>query len=466
MKAIAMLSIHPEHRPMPKDERHDEGVELLARYRRIGSPSSLEDLLRAHADAAFRLAKRITGNSADAEDVVQIAFLSVSAEAANFRGESSVRSWLLGIVFNAATKFVRGRQRRVAHERVGGQPAVRHSNPSDDAAEAVREAVEHLPEHERLPLSLHYLEALSLKDVASVLGVREGTVRVRLHRALERVRAQVSRLGYPITAAAMLAILSESVMEAAPASLLGSLSGISVAKPVIAASAASAKLAGAGAAALGVKVAIAASAAALIAFGATGVAMRGSNHANTPVEYEQVREEEVAPAITPPFMSFDFEDGVLPESWIKGHIEAGLPRPQNYYCLASPPPESRGGGLTREVVFAQKGDGIFVYTPEIEVRYEFWASGSVFQSVLSVWNGTQERSFMIPLPLETEKTWHSRTVRLADLRADGDPDVRMQPGDRIFGIGIGCGVAEESSFYVDNVELAHSVPSSLSPSSK
>lgn len=151
-----------------------------------------------HLDAAYNLARWLLRNEADAEDVVQEAYLRAIRSLHTLRGTES-RPWLLGIVRNACYDWQR-RTYRLPHQEVSPEQldAIHSSGPSPEAillrkgeSEAVREALDSLPPHLREVIILREFEEMSYREIAAVAGIREGTVMSRLSRArrqLERSR--------------------------------------------------------------------------------------------------------------------------------------------------------------------------------------------------------------------------------------------------------------------------------------
>ena len=168
-------------------------------YKPEAIPRGVADLVR-HLDAAYNLARWLLRNEADAEDVVQEAYLRAVRSFHTLRGTES-RPWLLGIVRNACYDWQR-RAYRLPHLEVSAEQldAIRSAGPSPEAillqegeSEAVREALDSLPPHLREVIILREVEEMSYKEIAAVSGVREGTVMSRLSRA----RRQLERLRTP-----------------------------------------------------------------------------------------------------------------------------------------------------------------------------------------------------------------------------------------------------------------------------
>jgi len=168
----------------------------------VGRPRDLDSydqLVREHQGIAFRTAYVITGSAADAEEVVQDAFVKAYRARGRFRSGAPFRPWLLAIVANEARNRRRSSARRarlpleLAEERPSGGAA-----PSPEVALLAREeraellaAVDRLGEEQRAAVACRYFLGLSEAETAAVLGCRPGTVKSRLSRALARLEEEL-----------------------------------------------------------------------------------------------------------------------------------------------------------------------------------------------------------------------------------------------------------------------------------
>lgn len=157
-------------------------------------PRSFEEVLLPHLDAAFNYARWLTKNDADAEDVVQDAYVRALRFFSSLRGDDA-RAWLLTIVRNTwYGRFPRragGTVRTVADEEID-ERADASLDPEarliqQQTVDEVRGALETLPADFREVLVLRELEELSYKEIAAVVGIPIGTVMSRLARARERL---------------------------------------------------------------------------------------------------------------------------------------------------------------------------------------------------------------------------------------------------------------------------------------
>jgi len=158
-----------------------------------------EEQVSPHLKSAYNLARWLTRNHEDAEDMVQEAFLRAFSALENLRGEDA-KPWLLTIVRNTCMTW--GKRNRnaaamIAFEEQGEDP----SEPSPDPEEIlliscdreqVRKALEQLPSDFREAIVLRELEGLSYKEIASAIGVPLGTVMSRLSRGRDWLRRILS----------------------------------------------------------------------------------------------------------------------------------------------------------------------------------------------------------------------------------------------------------------------------------
>ena len=168
----------------------------------VGRPRDLDDyeqLVREHQGIAFRTAYVITGSAADAEEVVQDAFVKAYRALDRFREDAPFRPWLLAIVANEA----RNKRRSPAGARASSStwprsapPAARprlrrrRSSPSEQRAQLLG-AIDTLREEHRQVVACRYLLGLNEAETAAALGWRAGTVKSRLSRALARLEAEL-----------------------------------------------------------------------------------------------------------------------------------------------------------------------------------------------------------------------------------------------------------------------------------
>jgi RNA polymerase sigma-70 factor (ECF subfamily) len=170
---------------------------------RAGDADAYAELVRRHAPIARRTAV-LLGAGADADDVVQEAFVKAYRAAGSFRRDAAFRPWLLRIVANETSNQLRSRRRRSARETAALVPAellaVSPDDPesravSDERAAELLGAIRTLAEPYRLVVTCRYLLDLDERETATVLGWPRGTVKSRLHRALRDLRTELTPIG-------------------------------------------------------------------------------------------------------------------------------------------------------------------------------------------------------------------------------------------------------------------------------
>ena len=176
-----------------------EESELVGRAQR-GDAAAYEELVRMHQGIAFRTAYLISGSATDAEEAAHDGFVKAFRALGRFRRGRPFRPWLLAIVANEARNRRRSAARRAALTlRTAEETRPGDAAPSPEAVllarerhSVVLEALNRLSEEHRLVVACRYFLDLSEAEIASTLGIRKGTVKSRLSRALDRLREEVA----------------------------------------------------------------------------------------------------------------------------------------------------------------------------------------------------------------------------------------------------------------------------------
>jgi RNA polymerase sigma-70 factor, ECF subfamily len=161
---------------------------------------NFEELLLPHLNAAHNLARWLTRNTQDAEDVVQEAYLRAFRFSGGFRG-GNARTWLLKIVRNTCYTWLHQNRAQQVTDPFDEQVHTEAAESQDPETLLLRkaegqllnQALEELPTVFREVLVLLEIEGLSYKEIAEVLGIPIGTVMSRLARARHRLREFLSR---------------------------------------------------------------------------------------------------------------------------------------------------------------------------------------------------------------------------------------------------------------------------------
>ena len=179
----------------------------LVRRARSGDLDAFEELVSRHERRIYTLARRITANEQDAEDVTQEAFLSALEHLADFREEASFGTWLSRIATHAALKIIRKRKGlptvSLDEEGAGDLPHPQYiadwrESPErlaqrNETARLIDDALAKLDEAHRVVFLLRDVEGLSVKETADALSLSEANVKVRLLRARLQLREHLTR---------------------------------------------------------------------------------------------------------------------------------------------------------------------------------------------------------------------------------------------------------------------------------
>lgn len=180
----------------------DPDAELVARWQG-GDRSAFDALIRRHERPVFRLMLRMLGSREEAQDATQEAFLSLHRHGHRFRGDARFSTFVYRVAANAALNRrrtlgrSRAREQELARRQSGGlELPASPLDPEGAAAgsqvqQAVQEALQSLPPDLRMALVLYDIEGQPYRDIAEALGIPEGTVKSRIHRARGALRERL-----------------------------------------------------------------------------------------------------------------------------------------------------------------------------------------------------------------------------------------------------------------------------------
>jgi RNA polymerase sigma-70 factor (ECF subfamily) len=173
-----------------------------------GEPGAMDALIRATYAAVYALCLRLLMDPADAADATQEVYLRVVRSVLGFRAEAAFGTWLHRVTVNVCATALRRRgDARARGLHAGAMAFAAPDSPdvvaSDDSTEGrvaeldqvqrAAEAIAELPDDARTVVVLRDVQGLSTKEAAAVLGISEGAVKVRLHRAHARLRELMDR---------------------------------------------------------------------------------------------------------------------------------------------------------------------------------------------------------------------------------------------------------------------------------
>jgi RNA polymerase sigma-70 factor (ECF subfamily) len=163
-----------------------------------GEPGAFEDLIAVMERPLLYYAMTLTGNADGALDVLQDTWLRVFRKIGKLKDPGALRPWLYSIVHGIAVDRIRKNSRREAVEQLQYEEFVEAEEPSfaNEDAEAIHQGLSEIGLQHREALVLHFLEDLSIAEIAEVVGCAEGTVKSRMHYAKRAMKEVLSGGSY------------------------------------------------------------------------------------------------------------------------------------------------------------------------------------------------------------------------------------------------------------------------------
>jgi len=202
--------------------------DLLREYAATGAEAAFAQLVNRHVDLVYSAAFRQTGNYAMAQDVTQAVFTILARKAASLRRETVLTGWLFRAVRYAALDARKIDARRETREQEAAQMQLTNSIDNtasewEQFAPVLDEALGALGTKDRHAILLRFFEKKSFGEIGETLGGNENSARVRVVRAVDKLREFFRRRGVVVSAAALSAALSSNAVQAAPVALASSL---------------------------------------------------------------------------------------------------------------------------------------------------------------------------------------------------------------------------------------------------
>lgn len=171
--------------------------ELLEGCRRNNRKSQLQ-VYNLYYKAMFNTAFRIVKNSAEAEDIMQEAFLTAFRKIEDYKGDATLGAWLKRIVVNRAIDQFNKKQQLVSLDEVSDIPAIEDNNENyleilSYKIDQIRFGIERLPDDDRIVLSLFLLEGYDHDEISEILNISNNASRTRFSRAKQRLRELLSQ---------------------------------------------------------------------------------------------------------------------------------------------------------------------------------------------------------------------------------------------------------------------------------
>ena len=201
-------------------------------YRDTRSEMALAHLVQRYAGLVYTVAIRKTANPSQAEDITQLVFIRLATAPPQLKNSGELAAWLHRTAVNISIDHWRSETRRRNRELHASimEPADPAPTVWDEIAPHLDEALNQLEDDDRQAVLLRYFSKKSMRDVGNALGVSEHAAKMRISRALDRLRTQLAQQGTACTTVAVGAMLTEHAVKAVPSSVFANLARLKVPK--------------------------------------------------------------------------------------------------------------------------------------------------------------------------------------------------------------------------------------------
>ena len=215
---------------MPKPD----DIALLKQYADEHSESAFAELVTRYLNLVYSAALRSAGNAHAAEEITQAVFIILARKAKSFGGKTVLSGWLYQTARLTAANYLRTEIRRQNREQevfMQTEPQTAAANETwDQLAPLLDDAMGRLGEKDRNAIVLRFFENKNLSEVGAALGASEDAAKMRVNRALEKLRKFFTKRGVVSTTAILAGAISGNSVQAAPAALAKTISAVAIAK--------------------------------------------------------------------------------------------------------------------------------------------------------------------------------------------------------------------------------------------
>jgi RNA polymerase sigma factor (sigma-70 family) len=198
--------------------------ELLRAFVNTGDQEAFAELVRRNMALVYGSALRRVRDPDLAQEISQETFCALLKAAKSIRHPAALAGWLYRTTANIARMRLRSEQRRRKREEIAAQAMNDSNAPIETNWEGISEllepALEQLPEPDRLAILMRYLQSKPLAQVAVALGINEAAAKMRVCRAVEKLRTYLGVKNASLTAPALALLLEQNASQAAPCTAL------------------------------------------------------------------------------------------------------------------------------------------------------------------------------------------------------------------------------------------------------
>jgi RNA polymerase sigma factor (sigma-70 family) len=202
--------------------------ELLTDFARTGMESAFTTLVARHVNLVYSAARRFTNDDTLAEEITQVVFIILARKANGISRKVVLTGWLYQTARLTAANALKEKLRRQHREQEAYMQSTLNPADTGDAwkqlAPVLDEAMNALRTADRDAVLLRYFENKPLAEVGAALGVTEDAARVRVNRALEKLRHLLTKQGVAMGATAIAGAVTANAVQAAPAALAATIS--------------------------------------------------------------------------------------------------------------------------------------------------------------------------------------------------------------------------------------------------
>jgi RNA polymerase sigma factor (sigma-70 family) len=209
-------------------------IDLLHRYASTGSQEAFTTLVTRHIDLVYSAALRQVRLPHLAQEVVQSVFIELSRSAAKFPSHSLLTPWLYHVTRRRSIDLIRSESRRRLREQIACEINEMNATSPDwtQIEPLLDEAMAALPDLDRTAILLRYFENKPLRELGCLLGISDDAAQKRVSRALGQLRHYFAKRNIPVAAATLAAGISTQAIQAAPASLVATVTFAALLTPV------------------------------------------------------------------------------------------------------------------------------------------------------------------------------------------------------------------------------------------
>jgi len=207
--------------------------QLLAEFARKNSEAAFAALVQRHVNLVYSVALRSVGNVHAAEEITQAVFIILARKAKSFSRKTILSGWLYQTTQLTAANFLRGEIRRQKREQEAYMQSALNepdANIWPQIAPLLDDALAKLGEKDRDAIVLRFFENKSLAEVGVTLGASEDAAKMRVNRALEKLRKFFTKRGVTLSGALIAGAVSANSVQAAPVGLAKTISAVAIAK--------------------------------------------------------------------------------------------------------------------------------------------------------------------------------------------------------------------------------------------